>query len=305
MGLSTALSEIALVLFTSLAPSGAVALALMALVLLALPLDHPFRDTLNRWFWVPLTVAMVGLVASAVHLGDPSNALYVLVGVGRSPLSNEVFSAVCFLALCGLYWLYSFALKPRRQIQRIWLVFILVLAVVFVLTVGLAYSAETIPTWNNAYTPMNVILSAFTAGPLLALFTFFGAWVRDNRVYFSRRFSAGLMALSSCAFVGNVVCSVLLGRDLPSLGNSLVSATELVPHYWPMLAASVFLVLVALACASYVHLYKVPRVMAEKETLTTQVVVLSGGAYLFAVAGIFIMRFAFYMMHLTVGLGVL
>ena len=44
---------------------------------------------------------MVGLVASATHLGNPANALYVFLGVGRSPLSTEVFCAVVFLALGG------------------------------------------------------------------------------------------------------------------------------------------------------------------------------------------------------------
>ena len=55
---------------------------------------------------------MVGLVASATHLGNPSNALYVFLGVGRSPLSTEVFFAVVFLALAGLYWLVRFRRAP-------------------------------------------------------------------------------------------------------------------------------------------------------------------------------------------------
>ena len=56
---------------------------------------------------------MVGLVASATHLGNPANALYVFTGVGRCPLSTEVFAAVIFLALAGVYLLYSFVEHPR------------------------------------------------------------------------------------------------------------------------------------------------------------------------------------------------
>lgn len=69
---------------------------------------------------------MVGLVASATHLGNPANALYVFVGVGRSPLSTEVFCAVVFLALAGVYWLYSFAERPRRGLQRGWMAALIV-----------------------------------------------------------------------------------------------------------------------------------------------------------------------------------
>ncbi|MFR1640267.1 MAG: DmsC/YnfH family molybdoenzyme membrane anchor subunit [Eggerthellaceae bacterium] len=44
--------------------------------------------------------------AASTHLGNPANALFVFLGVGRSPLSNEVFCAVVFLPLAGVYWLY-------------------------------------------------------------------------------------------------------------------------------------------------------------------------------------------------------
>ena len=76
---------------------------------------------------------MVGLVASATHLGNPANALYVFLGVGRSPLSTEVFCAVVFLALAGLYWLYNFVEHPKPQLQRAWLVLAMLAGAVFVL----------------------------------------------------------------------------------------------------------------------------------------------------------------------------
>lgn len=53
-------------------------------------LDEKGRARLAHATVIPLLVSMVGLVASATHLGTPANALYVLTGVGRSPLSNEV-----------------------------------------------------------------------------------------------------------------------------------------------------------------------------------------------------------------------
>lgn len=108
-GFSVALSEITLVLFTTLAPSGAVAYLLMSLPVLSGRVTGDAARRLNQLTCLPLLVAMVGLVASATHLGNPANALYVFTGVGRSPLSTEVFAAVIFLALAGVYWLYSFA----------------------------------------------------------------------------------------------------------------------------------------------------------------------------------------------------
>ena len=121
-GMGTALGEITLVLFTTLAPSGVVAFILMGLPLLRADLAADARRRINQFLSIPLVTAMVGLVASATHLGNPANALYVFLGVGRSPLSTEVFCAVVFLALAGVYWLYSFAERPRVGLQRPWMV---------------------------------------------------------------------------------------------------------------------------------------------------------------------------------------
>ena len=109
-GFSLAFGEITLVLFTTLAPSGAVAYLIMGLPVLVGRAQDEVARRLNRWSCLPLVVTMVGLIASATHLGNPSNALYVFTGVGRSPLSTEVFAAVIFLALAGVFWLYSFCL---------------------------------------------------------------------------------------------------------------------------------------------------------------------------------------------------
>lgn len=96
---------------------------------------------------------MVGLIASATHLGNPSNALYVFTGVGRSPLSTEVFAAVIFLSLAGVFWLYSFAEHPRVGLQRGLLAAIDVAIVAFVLAVAFAYHVDTILTWSLPLVP--------------------------------------------------------------------------------------------------------------------------------------------------------
>lgn len=134
MGFANAADEITLVLFTTLAPSGVVALIVMALVLVIRGprLDAARRVALDRCLWIPIVVTMVGLVASATHLGNPANALYVLAGVGRSPLSNEVASGVAFLGSAGVYWLTAFSVDGGRpRLRRLALVAIADLSPVF------------------------------------------------------------------------------------------------------------------------------------------------------------------------------
>lgn len=288
-GMNTALSEITLVLFTTLAPSGVVAFILMGLPLMGASLDSAQRQRLNVFLAVPLVVSMVGLVASATHLGNPANALYVFMGVGRSPLSNEVFCAVLFLALAGLYWLYSFAEHPRLQVQRVWLACTMVAGAVFVTAIAFAYAEETIASWHTAYVPLNLVLNSLVGGPLLA--------VAGLRAAGFRRVENGLgrmlVTVSAVALAVNVAGFALQGAALPQIQNSFATAAQLVPGYGAMLAVFGALGVAAVGVDAW-------ALRGEGRLSVARAVV----AAALVLAGIFVMRFAFYMMHLTVGLGV-
>lgn len=288
-GLDNALGEITLVLFTTLAPSGVIAFILMGLPLLRGGLEADLRRRINQYLSIPLVTSMVGLVASATHLGNPANALYVFLGVGRSPLSTEVFCAVVFLALAGVYWLYSFAERPRVGLQRVWMALAMAAGVVFVTAVAFAYAAETIISWYTVYVPLNLWLNALFGGPLLALLSlrvagFDGVTGRFGRV---------LVIVSAAALAANVVSFGLQSADLPSLANEFTTAAGLVPYYGAMIAAFGLCGLAAVG------------LMAQAVFRLRKLAIVRGiAASAIAFSGIFIMRFAFYMMHMTVGLGV-
>ena len=303
-GFDMAFGEITLVVFTTLAPSGAVALAIMAGVLLFAKLDDDARARIDKFMCIPLVVAMVGLIASATHLGNPANALYVFLHVGSSPLSNEVLSAVSFLACSGLYWLYSFSAKPVRWLQRALLALIAVTGVAFVTMVSLAYSVETITTWDLPTVPVSLWANALMGGPLLAALSLYVARWRA----LAGRFGLALMAEPVVALAANVAVYVAQGMLMGGVGNAVVRAVDLVPHYWQILA--IFAVLALAGCViAAVSMHVVSRAaQAQAATgslaFSKRVLVRLLVSCLLVFAGVFAMRFAFYMMHLTVGLAV-
>ena len=65
-GFATAFSEITLVLFTTLAPSGAVAYALMSFPIIRGRLSDDAHRRIDKALCIPLIVSLVGLVASAL-----------------------------------------------------------------------------------------------------------------------------------------------------------------------------------------------------------------------------------------------
>ncbi|RDB59181.1 DMSO reductase [Paraeggerthella hongkongensis] len=288
-GFDTAFSEITLVLFTTLAPSGVVAYLCMAVPVLARGTDAAMRQRLNVFLAAPLVVSMVGLVASATHLGNPANALYVFLGVGRSPLSTEVFCAVLFLALAGLYWLYCFAEHPRPLLQRLWLMAAMVAGVGFVIAVAFAYAAETIASWHTVYVPLNLILNSLVGGPVLAIAGLCAAGYGGVR----GRWGRVLVAAAAAALALNVGGFVLQGAELPLIGNSFTTAADLVPGFGAMVG--VFAAAGALAVGlDAFALWGCSR-------LSMPGALAAAGS---ALVGIFVMRFAFYMMHMTVGMGI-
>lgn len=302
-GFDTALGEVTLVLFTTLAPSGAIALVLVAAVLLFPKLESTMRARISTFMCIPLVVTMVGLVASATHLGNPANALYVFLHFGSSPLSNEVVSAVGLLACSGLYWLYSFSVKPLVWLQRLLLAMIAATGIVFVAMVSLAYSVDTIVTWSLPTVPISLWLNALIGGPLLATITLYAAQWRA----LAGRFGLLLMAVPLIALAANMVAYIVQGRLLNGVANSVVAAADLVPHYRTMLLAF------ALMCFAGCVLAALTMHAVSRETVahgggelafSKRVLVRLLVACLLVFAGIFVMRFAFYMMHLTVGLAV-
>ena len=328
-GFSLAFGEITLVLFTTLAPSGAVAYLIMGLPVLVGRAQDEVARRLNRWSCLPLVVTMVGLIASATHLGNPSNALYVFTGVGRSPLSTEVFAAVIFLALAGVFCLYSFAERPHVGLQRGLLAAIDVAIVAFVVAVAFAYNVDTILTWSLPLVPVSLLLNALLGGPLLALVGFAVASrglsttpaaepsivhaepegtskvhaepegaskVGSAAVYVfpSRCGARVLLALATAACAANVAVYAVLGFQLQCIENELVSAADLVVGYPVYLAAFALLAVCALVLA-----WRAEAQGARRRSLPHL-----AAASTLAFTALFLMRFTFYMSHLTIGLGV-
>lgn len=293
-GFDTAWGEITLVLFTTLAPSGVVAFIVMGLSLMRGDLSAEIRRRINQFLSIPLVTTMVGLVFSATHLGNPANALYVFLGVGRSPLSTEVFCAVVFLSLAGLYWLYSFSVQPNERLRRWWMVFAMVAGAVFVWSISLAYDADTIVSWNTPFVPLSLWLNALVGGPLLALV----GLVAARSHFVEGRFGRGLILISLLALAVNLAIYLLQAFQLSAIENAFLTAADLVPHY------EIMVVSFALLAGAGIGLDAGALFDCRKRKLLRLTIPSVSAASLLTLSGIFVMRFAFYMMHMTEGLGV-
>jgi len=304
-------TEIGLVLFTTMAPAGAVAFVLVALAVLVESLDRTCsaEDRLallrhgSRYLIIPLAVCVVGLIASATQLGTPANALNAFNGLGRSPLSNEVTCSVIFLALAGVYWLTSYYDRVPAPLARLWLGCAMVAALVMVGGIGFAYRVPAIPTWNTPFVPVNLWLAGLYGGPILAAFTLAAARLRTRPGY-----PWLLTVISGVGLVGEVISCSLQDVALSGYANGVVTGDQLVPAYPAMIVG--FAVLGALGLAG--------TVLSLRSAGAARAVdrpddgsgaddgrrrrLIWAASLVATFLAIFLVRFAFYGLHMTIGM---
>lgn len=286
VGFEQGVQQVTLALFTTLAPAGTVAFCGMALLLLFGKLTKDEWTRLSHFLVLPLAVAVIGFIGSATHLGKPSNALYVLSGIGRSPLSNEVTASVTFFALSGLAWYAGFS-------QRRWLLALVrpcMLLACFAGTwqiweIANAYTIRTISTWSMPSVQANLIFAAFMGGMLLCVCALSVAGQRQRKCLL-----AGLLAVAAVSTVCAAVSQGIQCASLDGMRNTSVLASSLAPWYPAAIVASALLA----ACAVAIDARGL-RLRGSIEPAR------ACGACALMFAGVFVVRFAFYCLHMTVG----
>ena len=287
--METALNEITLVLFTTIAPAGVMGYLTMALAIV-LSRDEERAGAISRYLVVPLVLAISALIASATHLGTPANALYVITGIGRSPLSNEVVAAVAFLALGGVYWILSFRDDLRRPFRVAWLAATAAAGFVFVGYIAVAYSVPSVPTWNLPTAPLTLWLNALSSGPLVGLFGLLLARQEPNR---------GMAAAVNAAVLG------MQWQELPGIVTTTTRAVDLVPAMPLAIGAYAACEAVAVALGGIGALRRVigtgddPFAAAQRARIVR--LALTGASALLTLAACFAVRFTFYALHMTLG----
>lgn len=280
------LSQLSLLAFTTLSPSAACAFVIVGVTVVLSKRSEGERIRLSRFLIIPTAISLVGLIASTSHLGKPSNSLFVLTGIGRSPLSNEVAAAVVFAGMAWMFCMMSFTRNAAKTPFWAFLGVTCAAAVAHVWFTGCAYEIVTIITWYTPFTVLNQFLQAIAGGCLLAILTYVSAgWRKDKR-----RFLV-LLGVALVAAVASLNIQLALVGQMDSLASALVTAAEYVPYY-PMLVGASFALCVLAIAVEAVSVLKQPLPGLPCAACSTAIML----------AGIAVARFGFYCAHLTAGI---
>ncbi|EEQ06953.1 Anaerobic dimethyl sulfoxide reductase chain C [Yersinia bercovieri ATCC 43970] len=259
---------------------------MLGLALIFGDLSRGQQQRLHRSMLVLWLLMALAFIASTLHLGSPMRAFNSLSQVGESALSNEIAAGSAFFAVAGFYWLLAVWGKMPAMLGKIWLTVAMVLGVVFVYAMCRVYAIDTVPTWDNLYTPLGFVLTALIGGPLLG-------YLLLQLADINGRMMLQLPMITLLALIVSVASVIMQAASLSTLYSSVQQAAYLIPHYGTLMVWRLVLLVLGLGC------WICPLIRGRTPMMLGLIF-----AMLLIIAGELIGRGVFYGLHMTVGMAV-
>ncbi|MDD1822997.1 dimethyl sulfoxide reductase anchor subunit [Photobacterium sp. ZSDE20] len=277
--------EWSLIFFTVLAQTAVGGYLLIGARALVLGHDEEKLNSYKVPMFILWALMGLGFMFSTTHLGSPLRAFNAFNQLGSAWLSNEVFFGAAFFAVGGLQWLLSVVKKGGVAIQKALMVGAMVLGVIFMYAMINVYMINTVPTWDNIYTPMSFIMTMVVGGLLLSQFVI--VFANDSRFTVDRN----ITMLAVIAVAINLLVTVSKLNLIGDIQTSAAKASELVDGL-----GSYVILQVALLMASLL-IWILPMLNKAKVNPVNL-----GLALLLFLASELIGRGLFYSLHMTSGL---
>ncbi|MEZ8059650.1 dimethyl sulfoxide reductase anchor subunit family protein [Vibrio splendidus] len=277
--------EWSLIFFTVLAQTAVGGYLLIGARALVLGHDEEKLNSYKVPMFILWALMGLGFMFSTTHLGSPLRAFNAFNQLGFAWLSNEVFFGAAFFAVGGLQWLLSVLKKGGVAIQKALMVGAMVLGVIFMYAMINVYMINTVPTWDNIYTPLSFIMTIVVGGLLLSQFVI--VFANDSRFTVDRN----ITMLAVIAVAISLLVTVGKLNLIGDIQTSAAKASELVDGL-----GSYVILQVALLMASLL-LWILPMLNKAKVNPVNL-----GLALVLFLASELIGRGLFYSLHMTSGL---
>ncbi|CAH7008696.1 dimethyl sulfoxide reductase subunit C [Vibrio chagasii] len=277
--------EWSLIFFTVLAQTAVGGYLLIGARALVLGHDEEKLKSYKVPMFILWALMGLGFMFSTTHLGSPLRAFNAFNQLGSAWLSNEVFFGAAFFAVGGLQWLLSVLKKGGVAIQKALMVGAMVLGVIFMYAMINVYMINTVPTWDNIYTPLSFVMTMVVGGLLLSQFVI--VFANDSRFTVDRN----ITMLAVIAIAISLLVTVGKLNLIGDIQTSVAKASELVDGL-----GSYVILQVALLMASLL-IWILPMLNKAKVNPVNL-----GLALVLFLASELIGRGLFYSLHMTSGL---
>ncbi|CAH7356881.1 dimethyl sulfoxide reductase subunit C [Vibrio chagasii] len=277
--------EWSLIFFTVLAQTAVGGYLLIGARALVLGHDEEKLNSYKVPMFILWALMGLGFVFSTTHLGSPLRAFNAFNQLGSAWLSNEVFFGAAFFSVGGLQWLLSVVKKGGMAIQKALMVGAMVLGVIFMYAMINVYMINTVPTWDNIYTPLSFVMTMVVGGLLLSQFVI--VFANDSRFTVDRN----ITMLAVIAIAISLLVTVGKLNLIGDIQTSVAKASELVDGLGSYVTLQVALLMASLL------IWILPMLNKAKVNPVNL-----GLALVLFLASELIGRGLFYSLHMTSGL---
>jgi len=116
-----------------------------------------------------IVLAVVALITSFLHLGNPGNALHTLNNIGSSWLSREILFVALFTGGVIVFYLLNIRNFGTTTFRKIVAYITAIAGLLTVFSMAKVYMLETVPVWNTLFTPLQFFFTTFLLGGLAVL----------------------------------------------------------------------------------------------------------------------------------------
>lgn len=139
-------------------------------------------------------ILLLSVIVAAFHLGSPFNAFNALNNLESSWLSREILSLILFLFSGSIFLLFFIKKSGAGKTIFILALITVLFGYITIASMSMIYMLETVPVWNNFFTPLSFIMTSLILGSGAILHAI--NIVMNKEKYFSRlkEFQSGNLA---------------------------------------------------------------------------------------------------------------
>lgn len=126
--------------------------------------ERIFTTVSNSLLKLISAILALALIVAFFHLGNPLNAINALNNLESSYLSKEILSLIIYIVLGTIFLLVYKKYNTKRVLIFFLALITTILGLITIAFMSSIYKLETVPVWNNLFTPISFYLSVLILG---------------------------------------------------------------------------------------------------------------------------------------------
>lgn len=126
--------------------------------------ERIFTAVSNSLLKLIAAILVLALIVAFFHLGNPLNAINALNNLESSYLSKEILSLIIYIVLGAIFLLVYKKYNTKRVLIFFLALITTILGFITIAFMSSIYMLETVPVWNNLFTPISFYLSVLILG---------------------------------------------------------------------------------------------------------------------------------------------